>query len=61
MFLFAVCKKELKSTRSVPSRQGYRRKAEKGFYLFCAGLLFVCAASRFAEPRIVSKGFNWFV
>ena len=26
--LFAICKKYPKSTRSVPSRQGYRRKAE---------------------------------
>ena len=58
MFLFAVCKKELKSTRSVPSRQGYRRKAEKGFNLFCARLLFVCADSRFTKPRNFSRGFN---
>ena len=29
--LFAICKKYPKSTRSVPSRQGYRRKAESFF------------------------------
>ena len=46
MFLFAVCKKELKSTRSVPSRQGYRRKAEKGFKFVCAKLLSLCVLIR---------------
>ena len=59
MFLFAACKKELKSTRSVLSRQGYRRKTEKGFNLFCARLLSVCADSRFTKPRNFSKGFNF--
>ena len=58
MFLFAACKKELKSTRSVLSRQGYRRKTEKGFNLFCARLLSVCADSRFTKPRNFSRGFN---
>ena len=48
--LFAT-QKAPKSTRSVPSRKGHRRKAEKGFNLFCARLLFVCAVQRFEKPR----------
>jgi hypothetical protein len=40
-----------RSTRSVPSRQGYCHKAAKGFKFVCANLLFFCAASRFAKPR----------
>ena len=45
----------------LPPRQGHRRKAEKGFNLVCAKSLSMCAGSRFAKHRIVSKGFNWFV
>ena len=48
--LFAT-QKASKSTRSVLSRKGHRRKAEKGFNLFCARLLFVCAIPRFEKPR----------
>ena len=48
--LFAT-QKAPKSTRSVLSRKGHRRKAEKGFNLFCARLLFVCAVPRFEKPR----------
>ena len=52
--LFAT-QKAPKSTRSVLSRKGHRRKAEKGFNLFCARLLFVCAVPRFAKPRKFPK------
>ena len=57
MFLFAACKKELKSTRSVPSRQGYRRKAEKGFKFVCAKLLALCVLIRGLENlEVLCKG-----
>ena len=32
-------------------RQGYRRKAEKGFNLVCMNVLSLCADSKFEEPR----------
>ena len=48
-----------RSMRRVLSRKGHRRKAEKGFNLFCARLLFVCAVPRFEKPRKVPKGFNF--
>ena len=40
-----------KSTRSVLPRQGYRRKAGKGFNLVCMNVLSLCADSKFEEPR----------
>ena len=46
----AICKKS-QSTRRVPARQGLCRKAAEGFKFVSAQLLFLCAVSRFAEPR----------
>ena len=52
--------KAAKSTQGVLPRKGHRRKAEKGFNLFCARLLFVCAVPRFGEPRSSFwEGFNF--
>ena len=52
--------KAAKGTRSVLPRKGHRRKAEKGFNLFCARLLFGWAESRFGEPRSSFwEGFNF--
>ena len=50
-----IAPRAAKSTRSVPSRQGHRRKAQKGFNFVCANLLFVCVDLRFAKPRSFLK------
>ena len=58
-FTFCGVQKVWKSTRSVPSRQGYRRKAEKGFKFVCAKLLSLCVLIRGLENLEASlKGFN---
>ena len=50
---FFVCRSCGKKMLRQQHRTAERRK--KGFNLFCARLLFVCAASRFAKPRSFLK------
>ena len=58
--LFAPGKKNRKSTRSVPSRQGHCREAAKGFNFVRAKPPLWRAESRFAEPRFSFwDGFNF--